>query len=201
METGWLDGFVAAWRQHAQAGGPAGGEAAARILELFDRDGVWEDVAAQASYWGHRELQTMFEQSYQWCPTLSFDVIRGRAGADFYVIEWEMHGEGNGAFGELTATEKPFTVRGVSLGEVTAGGKVTSHRDYWDRLEWMSQVGLSTSDTVGTTLEAAGITASPGELEMLTAARDTMRCRAASLYLPEAQAYEPADVFSARDQT
>jgi len=93
MDVGWLDGFVRAWRLHAQAGGPAGGEAAARILELFDVDGVWEDVAAHASYRGHPELQAMFEQSYQWCPTLIFDVIRARAGADFYLIEWEMHGE------------------------------------------------------------------------------------------------------------
>jgi hypothetical protein len=52
----WLDGFVAAWRQHAQAGGPAGEEAAGRILELFDVDGVWEDVdePGRSFEFGHR---------------------------------------------------------------------------------------------------------------------------------------------------
>ena len=201
MDSSWLDRFVAAWRHHAQAGGPAGDEAAGRILGFFDADGVWEDVAAQASYRGHQELQAMFEQSYQWSPTLTFDVIRARAGDDFYIIEWEMHGEGNGAFGDLAATDKPFKVRGVSVGETTGAGKVSVHRDYWDRLEWMSQVGLSSSDIVHTTLEAAGMEVSPEELESLTAAQGSMRRRAASLYVPEAQAFEPADVFSARNQT
>jgi steroid delta-isomerase-like uncharacterized protein len=142
MDNGWLDGFVAAWRQHAQAGGPDGGDAARRILELFDPDGVWEDVAAEASYRGHEELQTMFEQSYQWSPTLTFDVVQARGGANFYAIEWEMHAEGTGAFGDMPATDKSFKVRGVSVGEVNANGKVGLHRDYWDRLGWMSQIGL-----------------------------------------------------------
>jgi hypothetical protein len=64
----------------------------------------------------------------------------------------------------------------------------------------MSQVGLSSSDTVRATLEASSIEVSPDELDLLTAAHGTMRRRVASLYLPEAEAFEPADVFSARDQ-
>jgi steroid delta-isomerase-like uncharacterized protein len=143
MDAAWLNEFVAAWRQHAQAGGPSGGDAARRILERFADDGVWEDVAAQASYCGHRELQEMFEQSYQWSPTLMFDVVQARAGADFYSIEWEMHAEGNGAFGAMPATDKAFRVRGVSIGAVDPSGHVTVHRDYWDRLAWMTQVGLA----------------------------------------------------------
>ena len=46
-------------------------------------------------------------------------------------------------------------------------------------------------------LEEAGIPAAPEELELLVAAYDTVRRRAASLYLPEAELFEPADVFSA----
>jgi hypothetical protein len=85
MDTDWLEGFVAAWRQHARAGGPDGADAARRILEHFDDDGVWQDVAAQASYRGHAELQAMFEQSYQWSSTLQFDVVNARAGEDFSI--------------------------------------------------------------------------------------------------------------------
>jgi steroid delta-isomerase-like uncharacterized protein len=143
MDAGWLDAFVGAWRRHAQAGGPDGADDARRLVAMFDDDGVWEDVAAQASYRGPAALQEMFEQSYQWSPTLTFDVVRAHAGFDHYSIEWEMHAEGNGAFGEMPATTKPFRVRGVSVGEVDAAGKVTRHSDYWDRLEWMSQVGLA----------------------------------------------------------
>jgi hypothetical protein len=57
------------------------------------------------------------------------------------------------------------------------------------------------TDVVRDILEEVGLAVGPEELELLTAARDMMRRRAASLYLPEVQEYEPADVFSAREQT
>ncbi len=55
----------------------------------------------------------------------------------------EMHAEGNGAFGDMPATTKPFKVRGVSGGEVDSAGKATVRYDYLDRLDSMSQVGLA----------------------------------------------------------
>jgi hypothetical protein len=59
---------------------------------------------------------------------------------------------------------------------------------------------LSPADIVGHRLEEAGIAAGPEELELLVAAYDTVRKRAASLYLPEAELFEPADVFVALDR-
>ena len=143
VDPGWLDELVAAWRGHVEAGAPEGGPAAVRLLACFAEGGVWEDVAAQAVYRGHTELRQMFEQSYQWSPTLAFDVVRARGGTDHYVIEWEMHAAGNGAFGDLPASDRPFRVRGVSVGEVGPDGRVTAHRDYWDRHVWLEQVGLA----------------------------------------------------------
>jgi len=62
------------------------------------------------------------------------------------------------------------------------------------------QSACCTSDIVGAELDAVGIAVTPEELELLVAACATMRARAASLYIPEAELFEPADVFSARDQ-
>jgi steroid delta-isomerase-like uncharacterized protein len=143
LQTEWLEGFLQAWQGHVRAGGPGGGDDGRRITDLFDQDGVWEDVAAGVSYRGHPRLRQMFEESYRWAPALVFDVVHAHGSDDRYVIEWEMHAEGNGEFGDTPATEKPFRVRGVSLGEVGSNGKVRHHRDYWDRLAWMSQVGIA----------------------------------------------------------
>ncbi len=60
--------------------------------------------------------------------------------------------------------------------------------------------GLSSAAIVRHRLEEAGIPAGPEELELLVAAYETVRRRAASLYLPEAELFEPADVFSAGDR-
>ena len=56
-------------------------------------------------------------------------------------------------------------------------------------------------DIVRHALEEAGIVVSPDELEMLVAAYPTVRGRAASLYLPDADSFEPADVFVAVETT
>jgi hypothetical protein len=58
---------------------------------------------------------------------------------------------------------------------------------------------MATGEIVGRTLDAAGIVVAPEELQMLMDAYDTIRERAASLYVADAEAYEPADVFAAGD--
>jgi hypothetical protein len=55
------------------------------------------------------------------------------------------------------------------------------------------------TDIVRHALDEAGIVVAPDELEMLVAAYETILGRAASLYLPEAASFEPADVFLAGD--
>lgn len=139
---GDLRRYVDAWQGHVRAGGPGGEPDARRILDVFAEDGVWEDVAVDAAYQGHAALREMFDASYQFAPTLVFDVVQARAADGGYVIEWEMHAEGTGAFGDLPATDKPFRVRGVSVGALGPDGKVVLHRDYWDRVSFLGQIGL-----------------------------------------------------------
>jgi hypothetical protein len=52
---------------------------------------------------------------------------------------------------------------------------------------------------VANALDEAGIVVASEELQMLVAVYDTIRQRAASLYVGDAEAFEPADVFSAGD--
>jgi hypothetical protein len=54
-------------------------------------------------------------------------------------------------------------------------------------------------EIVAKALDEAGIVVASEELQMLVAAYDTIRERAASLYVADAEPYEPADVFSAGD--
>jgi hypothetical protein len=56
------------------------------------------------------------------------------------------------------------------------------------------------ADIVRHALDQAGLVVAPEELEMLVAAYDTVRGQAALLYLPEADPFEPADVFLAGER-
>jgi steroid delta-isomerase-like uncharacterized protein len=137
----WLDEWVAAWQGHVAAGGPDGGAYADRILAAFSPDGYWEDVAADARYDGHDALREMFLASYEWCPNLTFTPLQVQSDGPRYAIEWRMSGRGGAAFGDLPAHDNDFAVRGVSTGEVDAGGRVVRHSDYWNLLAWMTQAG------------------------------------------------------------
>jgi steroid delta-isomerase-like uncharacterized protein len=137
----WLERWVSAWEGHVAAGGPGGADASDRILALFSPEGVWEDVAADASYRGHGALREMFIASYEWCPNLTFTPVSVQAEGSRYAIEWRMSGRGGAAFGDLPSHDHPFSVRGVSVGEVDADRKVIRHSDYWNLLDWMTQCG------------------------------------------------------------
>jgi hypothetical protein len=141
MTDAWLDRWVEAWRGHVVAGGPDGAEASTRILDAFSPEGIWEDVAADASYRGHAALKDMFIASYEWCPNLTFTPLTVQASGSRFAIEWRMSGRGGAAFGELPSHDLPFSVRGVSAGEVNDDQQVTRHSDYWNLLDWMTQCG------------------------------------------------------------
>lgn len=60
--------------------------------------------------------------------------------------------------------------------------------------------GQPASEVVQGHLDRAGIAVTPQELELLTAAWHDMQQSIALLDIPEAELFEPADVFSARDR-
>jgi hypothetical protein len=57
--------------------------------------------------------------------------------------------------------------------------------------------GRSTPGVVQALLQDAGLDVAQAELDQLVTARDAMLERVALLRIPEAESYEPADVFSA----
>jgi hypothetical protein len=59
----------------------------------------------------------------------------------------------------------------------------------------------SARDVVRAALDAAGLPADDAEVELLVAGHARMRECVEALDLPDAAAYEPADVFSARDRS
>ncbi len=59
-----------------------------------------------------------------------------------YALEWEMVGTNTGEAGGLPATNKPFRIRGVSIGHLASDGTIQENRDYWNMTDYLMQVGL-----------------------------------------------------------
>jgi steroid delta-isomerase-like uncharacterized protein len=54
--------------------------------------------------------------------------------------EWAMSGTQKGDMPNLPATDKPFSIRGVTILELE-GGKISRCSDYWDMAAFLKQLG------------------------------------------------------------
>ena len=53
-----------------------------------------------------------------------------------------MIGTNTGGAAGLPATNKPFRIRGVSVGALDSNGKIKHNRDYWNMADYLMQVGV-----------------------------------------------------------
>jgi hypothetical protein len=63
-------------------------------------------------------------------------------GGDHFTIEFEVSGINDGDGAGFPATNKSFSLRGVSIGRLNADGKIIEQRDYYNIATYLSQVGL-----------------------------------------------------------
>lgn len=74
---------------------------------------------------------------------MSFEVVQRVGGDGSYAFESICRGTNTGAIGPLPGSGSPFSFRGVSVGEVSQGGLVTSQRDYWDLAGLLGQLSVA----------------------------------------------------------
>lgn len=143
MSTSWLDRYIEAWLHHPEADGEAGGEALAALLAFMSDDVLYEDVPTGAVFDGHDGIRQMGAGALQMSADMTFEVVQRVAGQGTYAFETICRGTNTGAIGPLPGNGAPFLFRGVSIGEVSEAGLVTSQRDYWDLAGLLGQLGVS----------------------------------------------------------
>ncbi len=138
MDLDWLAGYVEAWVLHGRAGG---GDAAAmdRLLAFMSPDIRYEDVPTSAVFVGHEGVRAMAAQAHALAADLTFHPRHLSVGEGCFAFETETHGTQSGAVGPVNETNRPFVIRGISVGQV-ADGLVTEHRDYWDLSSLLAQL-------------------------------------------------------------
>ena len=130
MTPSWLDRYIDAWLHHPQAGGEMGGEALATLLGFMSDDVRYEDVPTGAVFIGHNGIREMGAGALLMSSDMSFEVVQRVAGDGSYAFESICRGTNTGAIGPLPGNGAPFLFKGVSVGEVSEAGLVTSQRDY-----------------------------------------------------------------------
>ena len=125
----WLD----AWNSHDVE----------RVLACLTADAVYEDVPLGAVNRGHDEARQFILAGWAAFPDLRFETTGSAISGEHGRAEWTMSGTHRGDFPGLPATGKTFSVRGVSVLDLTAGGHTIRHvRDYWDFTTVLRQLGF-----------------------------------------------------------
>ena len=143
MSASWLDRYIEAWLHHPQAGGAGGEEVLTALLAFMSDDIRYEDVPSGAVFHGHDGIRHMGAGALAMARDMSFEIGQRVAGQGCYAFETICRGTNTGAIGPLPGTGAAFTFRGISIGEVSPAGLVTSQRDYWDLAGLLGQLGAS----------------------------------------------------------
>lgn len=130
--TAWMDEYLDAWNSRD----------AARVASFMADDGTYEDLALGVVHKGREEIAAFVLETAHFSSDYRIEAVSEQSDGDSYAMEWEMYGTNTGDGGGLPATNKPYRIRGVSVGRRNAEGKITQNRDYWNMADYLVQVGI-----------------------------------------------------------
>jgi steroid delta-isomerase-like uncharacterized protein len=126
-----LDEWATAWSSHDTD----------KVLALFTDDCLYEDVTFGVVNRGKAELGAFADGIFASIPDFKVELTRRFVANTSAGMEWVMSGTHKGDFPGMPATNKQFSIRGVTVVEVR-GAKIRRNSDYWDAATVMRQVGL-----------------------------------------------------------
>ena len=128
----WMSDYLDAWNTH-------NGE---NVASYMADDVVYEDLAVGQVHEGRDAVAAFVQTGEDFSKDHRFVSVSEQSSGDQYAIEWEMIGTNTGEAAGLPATNKPFRIRGVSVGVLDAAGKIKRNRDYWNMADYLMQVGI-----------------------------------------------------------
>lgn len=127
-----MQDYLAAWNSHDRA----------KVAAYMAEGATYEDLALGQMHEGRVAIEAFVNEADAFSKDYSFVAVSEQADGDSYALEWEMFGTNTGEAGGLPATNKPYRIRGVSIGRLNAGGKIGMNRDYWNMADYLMQVGI-----------------------------------------------------------
>jgi steroid delta-isomerase-like uncharacterized protein len=122
-----------AWNRHD-------GEA---VASFFTDDGVYADQTLGQRNEGREAIKRFVDSTGGFSSDLRIVQLDMFTTDDRYALVWDMTGthDQSSQDSAMPATGKKFTIRGASIGRLE-GGKIKENTDYWNMIEFLTQVGL-----------------------------------------------------------
>lgn len=133
-----MDNFKDFAEQYAEAWSAHDTE---RILSFFTEDCVYEDVALSSVNTGKQQLEEFLRIAFAAIPDFRIEPKAAFSTGDRAASEWTMSGTQTGPFPGIPATNKRFSVQGVSIMELQHG-KIRRNTDYWSLATLLQQFGV-----------------------------------------------------------
>ena len=132
----WAQQYFDGWNSHDPE----------QVATLFADDATYEIVGAGPLFVfkGLDAIKAMVSASHlYWSNDSKFTLLSELYSGDRFVIEMEETGTHTGKMARgVPATNKRYTLRAASVGRFDADGKIIEVRDYADRLDIYTQIGL-----------------------------------------------------------
>jgi steroid delta-isomerase-like uncharacterized protein len=120
----------------------------AQLLEFFEPDGSYTDVAFGATYNGRDEIARFHRWMLKFAPDSAIEFSNSCAADGRLYLEWVWSGTFEGALrlpdgSSVQSTGGNFSIPGVAACRYADTGELLSHRDYWDLSTLLRQIGTS----------------------------------------------------------
>jgi steroid delta-isomerase-like uncharacterized protein len=128
----WAQDYLDAWNSRDGA----------KVAAFMNDDVTYEDLALGVVHQGTDAVKAFVEETAGFSKDYVFTPVSEQLSGDQYALEWEMAGTNTGDAGGMPATNKPYRIRGASVGRRNSAGKITHNRDYWNMADYLTQVGI-----------------------------------------------------------
>ncbi|GAB3427860.1 ester cyclase [Flindersiella endophytica] len=111
------------------------------VLDWYDPDIVWHNVALEEMYRGKEEVGTFVQSLFTALPDLTFEVTERVAEGPLIAEQWLMSGTHDGEFLGVPPTRRRLRIEGMSMVRMREG-RFLRDDFYFDASSVMRQLGL-----------------------------------------------------------
>ncbi len=123
---------------------------ATKVLDVFTKDIVFEDVPTGSLALGADAFRAGVQEFFNDFPVSTFELVRATCHGQQATIKWTQSfedGRVNPPAAGYCGTGRPMTTRGVSVLEIR-GGRISRDTDYWDLFSDLRQLLPENRDCV-----------------------------------------------------
>jgi len=121
----------------------------ALLASYFSEDGSYVESSYNHSYVGHEQIARFSRFMHAFSRDVKIEYLSHCGDANLFSLEWMWSGVATGPIRidgiTYPAANKPYEIPGVAICRANARGEITYHRDYYDLLTLMRQLGIAPS--------------------------------------------------------